>query len=425
MNVNSSNKNRYWIPIILILMYFYIGELKNVIYFNSLIWLGSLAISIALLMHINGKLLIISKENIVWILVWLFFIVFRNQNIKSGIDYNILYYIFMIISMILLKKSVDWIECMIKFLSIICLVHAVITIISSFIPTFYFNYIIPIIGQEYRNDVTYLYYQGCMSGLTSHYSINGMYLAIGTGFISTRSLYDENMKKWKRIIFPSVMVIALLLTGKRAHSVFVGIAIAIVYLIYNYKKIGTGLMKLLAVAILLICIYLVVSLFVPSILVVYERLFNSDYSTLGGRTELYSEAIKLFKTSPIMGHGWGAYRNYIQYTVGLNYSSKYAKMNAHNIYLQLLSETGVLGFSFFIGLMIYNLKKAIRTLKYLVKLQMNNKSLLVNVSILLFIQLFFILYGFTGNPLYDALMYIIYLFSCAGVSSVIYKLKNI
>lgn len=424
MNLKNINKNKYWLPIVLMLMYFYIGELRNIIYVNSLIWLGSLAISMALFISINGKSFIISKENILWVFAWFFFIVLRNQNIQFGIDYNILYYIFMIISMILLKKSIVWIDVMIKFLSFICLVHAVITIMSAFIPEFYFNYIIPIISPEFRGDVTYLYYKGCMAGITSHYSINGMYLAIGTGLISIRAIYDIKMKKCKRIIFPTVMVLALLLTGKRAHLIFMSISLSIVYLIRNYKKIGSSLMKLLAIVSILVCTYLIVSLFIPNILVVYERLFNSDYATLGGRTELYSDAIKLFKSSPIIGHGWGAYRNYVQYTVGANYTSEYAKMNAHNIYLQLLAETGIVGFSFFVGLIIYNLKKAIKTLKSLLKLQENYNSILISIEILIFIQIFFILYGFTGNPLYDASMYIPYLLSCGGVSAIMYMLKS-
>lgn len=424
MQINSLNKNRYWIPIILILMYFYIGELKNIIYFNSIIWLGSLLFSMILLIKINGKTFIISKENIAWILVWIFFIVIRNQNIKYGMDYGILYYIFMIIAMILLKKSTDWIDCMIKFLSIVCMIHAIITILSSVIPSFYFNYIIPIISPEYRNNVIKLYYNGSMSGLTSHYSINGMYLGIGTGIISIISLFNENMKRWKRVVYPAVMIFALLLTGKRAHLFFMIISLSLVYLIYNYKQVAKSTIKLILLVSILILIYVIMSNFVPNILVMYDRLVNSDYSTLGGRSQLYEEAIKLFKQSPIIGNGWGAYKNYVQYTVGVNYVSEYAKMNTHNIYLQLLCEIGVIGFSAFIGLIIYNLMKAIKVLKKIVTLNYIHKIFSLNAVALLFIQIFFVLYGFTGNPLYDAPMYIPYMLSCAGISSINYEVMK-
>ncbi|MGG7141929.1 O-antigen ligase family protein [Clostridium nigeriense] len=427
MNVNSLNKNRYWIPIILMLMYFYIGELKNIIYFNSLIWLGSLLFSMILLIKLNGKTFIISKENIAWILVWVFFIVIRNQNIKYGIDYGILYYIFMIIAMILLKKSTKWIDCMIKFLGIVCMIHAIVTILSSFMPSFYFNYIIPIISPEYRNDVIGWYYNGSMAGLASHYSINGMYLAIGTGIISIITVFNDTTKKWKKVTYPTIMMFALLLTGKRAHLVFMIISLSLVYLIYNYKKVARSTIKLILLVNLCILIYLILSIFIPNILVSYDRLFNSDYSTLGGRTQLYEEAIKLFRQSPIIGNGWGAYKNYVQYTVGANYSSEYAKMNAHNIYLQLLCETGVIGFSSFVGLIIYNLRKAIKVIKKLVILNYIPKIFSINALVLLFIQIFFVLYGFTGNPLYDAPMYMPYMLSCAGISSITYKImkKNI
>lgn len=423
MNLKNINKNKYWLPIVLMLMYFYIGELKNIIYFNSLVWLGSLAFAMILLFNINGKTFLISKENITWILVWIFFIVLRNQNVKYGIDYGILYYAFMIITMILLNKSTNWIKCMIRFLEIICMMHAIITIISSISSNFYFNFIIPIISSEYRSDVIGWYNNGSMAGLTSHYSVNGMYLAIGTGIVVVISIIDKNQKRWKRIIYPSIMMFALLLTTKRAHLIFMIFSVSIVYLIYNYERIGRSILKLIVLIIILIFIYFIVSMFVPSILVVYDRLFNSDYSTMGGRTQLYEEAIKLFKDNPIIGNGWGAYKNYVQYTVGANYSTEYAKMNAHNIYLQLLAETGIIGFSAFVGLMTYNLQKAIKVIKKIVRYNICNIETNVNIAILLFIQVFFILYGFTGNPLYDAPMYMPYMLSCAGVSAINYALK--
>jgi hypothetical protein len=60
-------------------------------------------------------------------------------------------------------------------------------------------------------------------------------------------------------------------------------------------------------------------------------------SSANSRFEIVAEAVRLFSESPVIGHGWGAFRE----LSGTGYSS------AHNLTADLLVETGLLGASVF------------------------------------------------------------------------------
>ena len=81
------------------------------------------------------------------------------------------------------------------------------------------------------------------------------------------------------------------------------------------------------------------------------------------------------------------------------------------MYLQLLCETGLVGFIFYFGIMlwtIYTTIKIIAKFKYKVEEE-------YYMYFSLGYQAFFLLYCFSGNPLYDIQCYALY-FLCIGVT---------
>jgi len=66
------------------------------------------------------------------------------------------------------------------------------------------------------------------------------------------------------------------------------------------------------------------------------------------RFVFFSDGLKLFQRSPIIGRGMGAFENGIKSVQSFYYETKYA----HNHYIQVLAETGIIGFIFFVGLLI-------------------------------------------------------------------------
>ncbi len=66
------------------------------------------------------------------------------------------------------------------------------------------------------------------------------------------------------------------------------------------------------------------------------------------RFVFFSDGLKMFRKSPIIGLGIGAFETYIRSVQSFLYDTRYA----HNHYIQVLVETGIIGFTLFVGLLV-------------------------------------------------------------------------
>lgn len=91
--------------------------------------------------------------------------------------------------------------------------------------------------------------------------------------------------------------------------------------------------------------------------------FLSSFTTMTTRFKMWNIAKNLFTSSPIIGSGLNSFKSYIS---AMYYKNWYVQ--AHSTYWQLLSETGLIGLSIFIILMIrcLNNKKLTNLNKYLI-----------------------------------------------------------
>ena len=221
----------------------------------------------------------------------------------------------------------------------------------------------------------------------------------------------------KKILFSSLMFLfflmfALLLTGKRAHIVF-GL-IAVIFLSIFSKK-GIQRYKALFIWVIVILfliasLYLFVNIFsnqTSGIFIVinnlYRTIFNDgSHDILSGREILYQQAVNNFFKSPIIGNGW---RYFYNNSVGLLPGG--GRSNVHNIYLQLLSDVGIIGFLSFLSLIV-----TIFNFSYRQFIKVHNDGFIKKIiTFSLLIQTFYILYGFTGNGLSDYNYFAMYLLS--------------
>jgi O-antigen ligase len=117
---------------------------------------------------------------------------------------------------------------------------------------------------------------------------------------------------------------------------------------------------------------------------------------------MWKLAINNFKKSPLFGIGWFGYK--YQYNIMLfdpsRRAERYGYLNSHNVYLQLLCETGILGFGLIIWGGINIFKETFNLLDEEIIDGYNIKEILFFSLIM---QLFFWLYSLTGNCLYDTM----------------------
>ena len=249
--------------------------------------------------------------------------------------------------------------------------------------------------------LTQQYSQGCMPGFTNHYSTNGMLVGMAVVLWGCVMFFNGNRKTYK--IWFAISLIALLLTGKRAHILFSCAALFFAYYAYMSNRRKTRLVRTFGILIgVLVGVYIIAN-YIPALAVFMTRFADTAESgdnTLG-RTQMWAIAFDLFLDNPLFGIGWGQFihRNIHEW-------------NAHNIYVQLLCETGIIGFTFFVCFFVYSLFSAWKAMIRIRKYGRHDDSGALYLMISIAVQFFFLMYGFTGNPLYDKEMYLPYFIAC-------------
>ncbi|MGL9729307.1 O-antigen ligase family protein [Enterococcus sp. DIV0756] len=113
---------------------------------------------------------------------------------------------------------------------------------------------------------------------------------------------------------------------------------------------------------------------------------NIDYSgnILNGRQYIYASTLNAFNQHPFRG-------------IGVNTTQIVSSGNdAHNIYLQVLAESGVVGFILFVTAITCGLVQGI---KELLKAEKSKYETIIIFSVSY--QVFFVVYGMSGNPFYN------------------------
>lgn len=406
------------------LFFAYNISLREHVYMNNIILFLTLLLPIGILFWIYRKrikeLLPVTTKLIIASLFVLVLILFRNKDLLSGHIGLPYYYTVTVFLFIVLCNSTSWIKVAIHVLLFFTLEHTICTWLFYLLPNFYQSNIMPLFPEMFQSDLMYQFRNGQMAGLTYHYSTNGMYLAIGT--ILTFSMFLTTNEKKKKIFYAVLFLFtigALLLTGKRAHLLFSVLVIALLYLIQNRETIKKAIPKLIIGIVILTIILGVLSLFIPALTTTFERFVNAFKSNdiTNGRLPLYNLALDKFADSPIFGNGWGSYKYAYEEEVGIN--PNYDQLDAHNIYLQLLSEVGTVG-TIIVLVVIFG--SAILNYKLIqkYKLSLIEKTALITS---LGIQVFVILYGITGNPIYDLQIFFQYMITLA-ITYAIFIEKN-
>lgn len=221
---------------------------------------------------------------------------------------------------------------------------------------------------------------GSYYGITSSNFLNAFYISILNAYVSSR-IVNSVKYSISDILFYIIGVVAILLTGKKGIIIANFFAFIVVFFVLHKINI-----KVVAKLIFIVCIfYIVLNIIMNFEMGAFEGLIWAVFDSKdisNGRFDMYAIAFNNIRDSLLLGNGWGS-------------SYKIFSNGVHNIYIQLVYEIGFIGMMFFVLFFVYNLIDNRNA--YLRSMSMKGKRAL---SFCLYMQIVFLVYGFTGNPLF-------------------------
>ncbi len=310
-----------------------------------------------------------------------------------------------------LQFSCEWFKSLRQCITVFAWEHFAFSWLFYLVPSLYKQVIIPLFPAETRAVLYDYRAQNILMGFTDHYSISGIFFAIGC--IAAFIYWLQDKKSVGKILFLVLMLGSLIMTQKRGPLVFAVCALVVIYFVSEGIHMRSAFAFVGGVGILTVVYFISAALY-PALGTVFERFFNAENMS-SGRDRLYEIVWELFEKKPIFGSGFGQYRGY-----SLNYYR--TEYSAHNIYLQLMAEIGVFGVFVFVILLLSTLGLTV----WLAAKKRNKENLEENFALLFSLgcQVYFITYGLTGNPIYDPQCFLPYFISIAIPFSILFRIKR-
>jgi O-antigen ligase len=183
------------------------------------------------------------------------------------------------------------------------------------------------------------------------------------------------------------ILLACLITGERMNFIFLTSLILILFsLILFYKK---EFNKFFLLILLLFILFFSAFNFSKNVETRYKE-FSSVVTniTYSSWWKLYNSAYRLWLKKPLIGYGLKNYRVNcdLELTdINLENPHQLCSTHPHNLYLELLSETGLIGLLFFLSFFFIFFKKVFKKIKF--KLRDLNILIIVSCSISIFLIL--------------------------------------
>ena len=415
LNLRAILKNTYiYICLFLVFLFPFNESLFQIIYHNANSCLISVFMGMFGLLLLKGKNVFTKKSLLIFVITLFITLItlVNNYYIKEGRELKSLIYTiylflpFVIVDNEYIKKPFAHI------LILFSLEHIIGTYIGLMFKEYYKKSILPIVCAN-RVVCTAIgnNYNGYMTGFTSHFSTNAIYLSISSLLFFTFFINDK--KKGKNTLLFVISMIALFTAGKRAHLIFTIFCCVVLYVMKNSKEQLKKYTKLIIALGVAVVIFIIAAEYIPEVnnIVLRFKSLSETGDLMNGRESLYNLAFRMFNNHLFIGNGWGSFSYY--YQIELYRYGQVAYLDAHNVFIQLLCEIGLLGFALITSTILGIFIKSCKTLKKY------NNDIIVDFCVAY--QLFFILYCFTGNPLYDAPCYVLYF---ATIGLILYELKG-
>ena len=435
MKLNVPKITYSQIAVGMMLFFSYMYTMADIIFKNKIVMFGYLTVAliIALIPHlcINRIPVVLDNISLLWI-GGLVLALLHNRRLQAG-DYSakMIFWFGMVLIMLLIRGLDSWIGLFKNGIVFFTVVHVFFAWLFKFVPPL-FNIFCSMFGGDTRATMLMHYSRGYLLGITTHYSTLAIYL--GNGAVVLWALYKEETvqkKKKKYLALFSVTLITLAMIGKRGMLIFAAISFGIYELLTKAKDLRKTLpiiLKYAAIAAVVIGgLVIAAYTIMPQLMMTMTRFTEGTEGTdiTSGRSRMWLLAVQQFLNHPFLGIGWFGYRD--AYEAAWYHGSSYQKLDTHNVYLQLLCETGLFGFVLFMVTFILPLIFAIKVLRTAVFRMKDCTAFKYKEELAVgtILQVLFLLYCFTGNPLYDPQNYIIYFLSIAMTLNAHAKIRSL
>ncbi len=386
-----SKKNNHFILSVGIMMcgllYIFIYQLR--LPFKADLFLYGMVIGLVAMTFMEGRI-VINKQFLLFLFVDLSAIIglVYTTMFSQGLRETILF-VFFAGLFVLSYTNPSFIKLFIKWIYLISAVF-VLSIIVHFLFPDLFNLIMQrILRADAYEQLMWSYsVDKAFAGLAA-YTSNATFSAaivFGTSFLNLADKKEQPIIKNKTInvILLFLSMFSIILCSKR--GIFIAtIASTLVLMFYLYRK-NAFILKVFSVTVLLAAVLFILyqtNAYVASFL---DRFMTDDLLT--GRDTIYKSLIDDFKECNILiGRGTAA-----AYAI--------ADRGAHNIYLQVLYDHGILFSIPYYVFLLFNYYKAFK-----------NKC-----PSSVFVQTLFLVYGLSGNPLYSNMFMMIYIYYVLNAS---------
>lgn len=343
------------------------------------------------------------KRDLWWIgwgllILDMFFSITYAYKPVDALKFSLVYLLFLIFSIYFTRLDCWW-KIYFKWMRFFLFVHMYYTLFSVIFTKLSIkisSYILPEEAQELT--VRWIYEDTKYAGISGQIGTNAFFFSVLIGLMYAGKLKKKSYNK----LYLLLASISLLLTGKKGLIIASLISIIVVYILQQkvYIKRKNMYCFCLFLLVLLMCFGMVFS----------ETIYLKIQSSVDSRINLYLTMIDLIKEKPLLGIGTSS--------IG---AFTYKNRLGHNIYIQMLSEQGIIGFILLVFTMLWPLIISVKRYRFL---EEEKEVVLFGI----YIQVFIIIYGFFGNPIYDYNIVLVYLLSLAAVFSInkkFYKDKNL
>jgi len=281
-----------------------------------------------------------------------------------------------------------------KIIKYFTLIHLLGNIFIFLLPPYIVEPILQLLlGDGYSVNYSWRAVSFMNAGLTSQPGMNAIFLTI-LSIVCMVELIETGKKKTWNYILLALSIVFVLSTGKRSSVVAIPLVALFYLLSLHARKLrhlsvkAWCLIGMVLTGLVYCFVYLYNNSTLFDVLIEKTEKLSVEGNISNGRTELWTVALQTFESSPLFG-------------AGLKSIYKSIGVDVHNTYLQILAETGLLGFLIF-SIALANLYSSGRRIaKRYISIGDGETKLTIGTGFA--IMLYMILYGFVGNTFIDYL----------------------